>query len=179
MKFYVSLLAIVSAVVAQSAQIGAPQTGSSVVAGSNFTVMIERPNSLSSSQEVSIVIGLAPCGETECPDPKSELGEILYQGPFNPQYATPPDSLPPHQNYSLQVPASFAVGRATLAVAHLSLIGAITSFRTRAYATVARKARTALQPGSQLVGGKPPNPHLSSLCSSTLYTCYSTPQLYQ
>ncbi|KAJ3909361.1 hypothetical protein F5879DRAFT_83510 [Lentinula edodes] len=127
MKFYVSLLAIVSAVVAQSAQIGAPQTGSSVVAGSNFTVMIERPNSLSSSQEVSIVIGLAPCGETECPDPQSELGEILYQGPFNPQYATPPDSLPPHQNYSLQVLASFAVGRATLAVAHLSLIGAIMS----------------------------------------------------
>ncbi|KAJ4485778.1 hypothetical protein J3R30DRAFT_1407151 [Lentinula aciculospora] len=120
MKFYATLLALVSAVVAQSAQIGAPQEGSSVAAGSNFTMMIEKPNSLSGSQDIAIVVGLAP-GDVD-----SGLGEILYQGPFNPQYATPPGTLPPHQNYSLQIPASFAAGKATLGVAHFSLIGAAT-----------------------------------------------------
>ncbi|KAJ3797929.1 hypothetical protein GGU11DRAFT_32967 [Lentinula aff. detonsa] len=127
LKFQLIVLTLASVVVAQSAQIGAPQQGSSVAAGSNFTVMIEKPNSLTSSQDVAIVIGLAPCSDTACPDTRSKLGEILYQGTFNPQYATPPGALPPHQNFSLQIPASFAPGQATLGVAHLSLIGAVMS----------------------------------------------------
>ncbi|KAJ3994115.1 hypothetical protein F5050DRAFT_1776837 [Lentinula boryana] len=129
MKFQLIALTLASVVVAQSAQIGAPQQGSSIAAGSNFTVMIEKSNSLTSSQDVAIVIGLAPCGDAAlaCPDTRSKLGEILYQGSFNPQYATPPGALPPHQNFSLQIPASFAPGQATLGVAHFSLIGAVMS----------------------------------------------------
>ncbi|KAJ3844914.1 hypothetical protein EV361DRAFT_944008 [Lentinula raphanica] len=124
MKSYITLLALASIAVAQSAQIGTPQQGTSVVAGSNVTVMIEKPNSLTSTQEVAIVIGLASCGNAPCPNTTSKLGEILYQGSFNPQYSSPPGALPPHQNYSLQVPASFAAGQAILGVAHLSLVGA-------------------------------------------------------
>ncbi|KAE9398512.1 hypothetical protein BT96DRAFT_33287 [Gymnopus androsaceus JB14] len=87
--------------------------------------MIEQPNSLSSIKQVAIVIGLVHCeSESSCPGPTNELGTILYSGSFNPQYATPPGTLPPHQNFSLQVPETFAVGYAQLGVAHMYLLGA-------------------------------------------------------
>ncbi|KAE9398511.1 hypothetical protein BT96DRAFT_859149 [Gymnopus androsaceus JB14] len=124
MKFTAVLLALASTVLAQGASIGAPAEGSSATTGRNITVMIEQPNSLSSIEQVAIVIGLVHCGsESSCPEPANGLGVILYAGPFDPQYATPPGSLPPHQNLSLQVPETFPVGYAQLGVAHAYLLG--------------------------------------------------------
>jgi len=125
MKFYTILLALASTVAAQSASIGTPVADSSVAAGTNVTIMIVKPNSQSPSTDVAIVIGVLPCSNGACPS--SELGTILYTGPFNPTYATPPGSLPPHQNFSVQVPSDFAAGSAQIGVAHLYLVGAVPS----------------------------------------------------
>lgn len=125
MKSAAVLLALASSAFAQSAIIGYPLQDSLATTGTNITVMIEQPNSLSSSEPVSLVIGLFPCGsESTCPGPANALGSILYQGPFNPQYATPPGSLPPHQNFSVKIPETFAAGYAQLGAAYLSLLGA-------------------------------------------------------
>lgn len=144
MKSAAVLLALASSAFAQSAIIGYPLQDSLATTGTNITVMIEQPvcllillvrtiqthntlctqNSLSSSEPVSLVIGLFPCGsESTCPGPANALGSILYQGPFNPQYATPPGSLPPHQNFSVKIPETFAAGYAQLGAAYLSLLG--------------------------------------------------------
>lgn len=48
------------------------------------------------------------------------MGTILYNGPFNPQrYET---SLPPYQNFTMQVPSSVPIGTALIGVAHFSLV---------------------------------------------------------
>jgi len=121
-----SLLAVATtAVVAQTADIGAPADMTEVPAGSNFTAMIERPDSLTGSTEIAVVIGLLTCPE-ECPTPAQEMGTILYNGPFDPQFTTAPGTgaLPPHQNFTLTVPASFPKGNAQMGVAHFALVGA-------------------------------------------------------
>jgi len=122
-----SLLAVATtAVVAQSANLGAPAEFTEVSAGSNFNVMVSRPDTLTGSLEIALVIALLTCPNNECPGPSEELGTILYNGSFNPQFSTVPGtgSLPPHQNFTLQVPASFSKGDASLGVAHFALVGA-------------------------------------------------------
>ncbi|KAE9405576.1 hypothetical protein BT96DRAFT_934816 [Gymnopus androsaceus JB14] len=131
MRFFSSLISLLAvalvattAVVAQSAHIGAP-ADMAEVAGS-FTAMIEVPDSLTSVTEVALVIALLSCASASCPGPSEELGTVLYDGPFSPVFTTEPGTttLPPHQNFTLTVPESFAAGPAQLGVAHFSLIGA-------------------------------------------------------
>ncbi|KAJ4490117.1 hypothetical protein J3R30DRAFT_3277245 [Lentinula aciculospora] len=122
-----SLLAIaITSVIAQSANIGAPEDMSQVAAGSNFTVTIDRPDSLTGSTEVALVIALLSCASNPCPGPSEELGTVLYNGPFDPEFTTEPGttSLPPHENFTLTVPSAFSKGNAQLGVAHFYLLGA-------------------------------------------------------
>ncbi|KAJ3812776.1 hypothetical protein EV368DRAFT_81911 [Lentinula lateritia] len=122
-----SLLAITStSVLAQSANIGAPVDMTEVSAGSNFTVMIDRPDTLTGSTEVALVIALLSCASNSCPGPSEELGTVLYDGSFDPQFTTEPGtgSLPPHENFTLTIPSTFTKGQAQLGVAHFFLLGA-------------------------------------------------------
>ncbi len=87
-------------------------------------------NSLTGSEEVAIVIGLFPCSGADgqpasCAETNTTgvLGTILYNGPYEPQYADGAPSLPPHQNFSIQVPATFKSGQVSLGVAHFALVG--------------------------------------------------------
>ncbi|KAF9078692.1 hypothetical protein BDP27DRAFT_1412642 [Rhodocollybia butyracea] len=128
MRFFTSLISLLAiattSVVAQSARIGAPPDLTQVAAGSSFTVMIERPDTLTPSTEMALAIGLTSC--TVCLGPSQELGTILYGGEFDPAFTTEPgtNTLPPHQNFTLTVPADFTQGPAQLGVAHFALVGA-------------------------------------------------------
>ncbi|RDX50210.1 hypothetical protein OH76DRAFT_1482366 [Lentinus brumalis] len=118
------LAAFVSSVLAQRIAIGAPAEWTNVKPGQNITVRVDRPNTLSSSQEVAIAIGLWPCGSTACSniDVQEVLGNVLYSGPYTPKLVSP--GLPPFQNFIVTVPVHFQPQEVSLSVAHFSLIGA-------------------------------------------------------
>ncbi|TCD60084.1 hypothetical protein EIP91_010769 [Steccherinum ochraceum] len=127
MQFVFALLAFAGVALAQGVQITAPLPGATVVAGSTFGIDIARPNSLSSSQDVSVAIGLATCG-TSCDanDTSDTFGTILFAGPYNPTHhgLPSPEGLDYYSNYTLAVPGLFPPGEASLKVAHFTLIGA-------------------------------------------------------
>ncbi|KAI0820442.1 hypothetical protein BC628DRAFT_1330372 [Trametes gibbosa] len=115
----------------QRIAIGAPNEWSTFKAGSNITVEVDRPMTLTGSQEVAIAIGLWSCagyGEDAnqtCAemDVTQVLGDVLYAGPYSPQLSAPQNK-PPHQNFSIHIPENFASGQASLGVAHFAVIGA-------------------------------------------------------
>ncbi|KAF4563242.1 hypothetical protein EYR36_003681 [Pleurotus pulmonarius] len=128
MKFtscIVFLFSLLSVSLAQSIVIGFPKTGANITAGSNFIVEVDRPNSLTGSTEVGIAINIQPCAARgECIFSEDLLGFTLYAGSYNPQFHTNVSfSLPPHQNFTVALPSSFAKGTALLSVTHLSLVG--------------------------------------------------------
>ncbi|KAG2065788.1 hypothetical protein BDR04DRAFT_1121608 [Suillus decipiens] len=106
---------------AQNAYINLPAPGSDITAGTNFTVQIGLPNNLTGSKEIAIVIAIQSCPTGDCLSIDWDMGTILYAGPFNPQYGSGADD--PYEDFSVQVPASFATGQAQLGLAHFNLIG--------------------------------------------------------
>jgi len=115
----------VSAAFAQNVQIGFPDPNSYVTAGKNITVQVEQPDTIASLQPIVIVISMLLCQSTPCPAPSSELGNVLFTGPFNPQFPPPPTTQHiPQQNYTVQVPSFPSGSKAQLSVTELILIGA-------------------------------------------------------
>ncbi|KAI0253727.1 hypothetical protein BJV78DRAFT_1152841 [Lactifluus subvellereus] len=128
MKFG-SLLAVASLAAgafAQSITIGYPPRGKLIKAGHPLTVQVNRPDTLTGSQEVAIVISLVPCPHGRCPKPSNVLGPTLYAGPYHPEFpSTPTSQHVPQQNFTVTIPDSFKPNStAQLTVAHLSLVGA-------------------------------------------------------
>ncbi|EJF56664.1 hypothetical protein DICSQDRAFT_157805 [Dichomitus squalens LYAD-421 SS1] len=116
---------LVASAFAQRCQIAAPAEWSTVAPGSNITVEVDRPMTLSSSQEVAVVIGFwacnGPCNET---DVTQIMGNVVYSGPYSPQLVDA-GFKPPYQNFTVTVPSHFVPGReVSLNVAHFTLIGA-------------------------------------------------------
>ncbi|KZT18388.1 hypothetical protein NEOLEDRAFT_1143461 [Neolentinus lepideus HHB14362 ss-1] len=113
---------------AQSVAIGYPSAGSTISSSSNFTVEVDRPNSLTGSTEISVIISLRPCttssGSIVCASPTEEMGTVLYNGGYNPQYSDTGEEKPPHQNFSVAVPQGLEAGYALLSVGHVALVGA-------------------------------------------------------
>ncbi|KAF8991184.1 hypothetical protein BDQ17DRAFT_1333028 [Cyathus striatus] len=108
---------------AQRAVISSPADGSTVSRGQSVVVEVDRPNFLINAEEVAVVLGLQYCVPT-CAPPTDIMGAILYNGPYNPQYSSPPDAKPPHQNFTIVIPQSATVGKAQLGLAHFRLLGA-------------------------------------------------------
>ncbi|KAF8442064.1 hypothetical protein L210DRAFT_3398358 [Boletus edulis BED1] len=117
--FALSLFA--TATFAQNAALGLPMFNQTVNPGSDLIVQVQRPNSLTGSEEVAVVIGLQSCSNRPCTPPSDFLGNILYNGPFKPQYHE--QYLPPYQNFTVQIPST-ASGTALIGVAHITLVGA-------------------------------------------------------
>ncbi|KAF8219087.1 hypothetical protein L208DRAFT_1373683 [Tricholoma matsutake] len=115
-----SIFLLITTAVAQNVVIGSPANGTSVTAGCNLTVEIDRPRTLSGSIDVSVVIGLQSCPTFPCAPPDGILGNILFYGPYTPNL----NGSPPSQNFTVTIPAQMPKGRAQLGVAHLALIGA-------------------------------------------------------
>ncbi|KAG6329264.1 hypothetical protein ID866_9824 [Astraeus odoratus] len=122
MRTFFALLLFAAVAFAQSADIGYPPSGYTVSPGANLTVQVQRPNSLTGSEEVAVVIGFQSCGTSACISPADYMGVILYNGPFNPQYHE--TTLPPYENFTVQIPTSASTGTGLVGVAHVTLIGA-------------------------------------------------------
>ncbi|KAI0029850.1 hypothetical protein K488DRAFT_79933 [Vararia minispora EC-137] len=124
MKFFAIFAALAASALAQTVNIGSPKDGSTIAPGP-LNVTIDRPDTLTGSTEVAVVISIVPCSNGPCPDPAERLGSTLYQGSYDPQF--PPIRTPdtqPQQNFTVTVPSSLAGQRALLSVVHLSLVGA-------------------------------------------------------
>ncbi|KAI0044099.1 hypothetical protein FA95DRAFT_303740 [Auriscalpium vulgare] len=127
MKFvlFTVLAYLLAMAYSQSITIGTPADGDVLTPGTNITIQVLRPDSLTASQEVSIVISLLACTGSRCTDPASQLGTTLYSGGFDPQFPanrTPTDQ--PQQNITVAVPATLTSGPVQLAITHLALVGA-------------------------------------------------------
>ncbi|VDB91971.1 unnamed protein product [Peniophora sp. CBMAI 1063] len=121
MKFTAVFAALIAGAYAQGINIGSPLPGSSISTG-DATVQVRRPNTLTNSKEVAIVISIAPCNAPgACPDPYETLGTTLYDGPFNPQYQAGNNE--PYQNFTVSIPDSLGGQKALLSVVHLALAG--------------------------------------------------------
>ncbi|KAL6297882.1 hypothetical protein BKA93DRAFT_831176 [Sparassis latifolia] len=125
-KSFFTLACFTAAALAQSAFINLPVEYDSFSPGDNFTAQITRPDTLTGSDEVAIVIALLSCagftGGCAGLDVTDSLGTVLYQGPFAPAFQ-PVGFYEPYQNFTVQVPTSFAAGQASLSLSHFSLIG--------------------------------------------------------
>ncbi|KAH9925403.1 uncharacterized protein BXZ73DRAFT_79062 [Epithele typhae] len=127
MKTFFALACFAAAAAAQRIAIGAPASMSTVAAGSNITVEVDKPNSLSGSTEVGLAIGVLPCGSSPCSsiNVTQFLGNIVYSGSFDPQYDSSDPSKPPFQNFSIEIPSTATSGQQlSIGVVHLSIVGA-------------------------------------------------------
>ncbi|EPQ52378.1 hypothetical protein GLOTRDRAFT_95968 [Gloeophyllum trabeum ATCC 11539] len=124
MRLALVLASLVAAAFGQSIEIGAPSPGTTVSAGSNITISVFKPNSLTGSTEVGLVLALNPCRNNTCYAPTEVLGNVLYSGAWQPDYSQPAGALPPHQNFTVQVPEGLESGPAVLSASHMVLIGA-------------------------------------------------------
>ncbi|KJA19367.1 hypothetical protein HYPSUDRAFT_56656 [Hypholoma sublateritium FD-334 SS-4] len=118
MKFLV-VLATLFAVAQAQLFVNLPNAGSTLVPGQNVLVQIHEPIDTSNEAgqvEVSLVIGLVPCGTAACPAPAADLGEILFIGQYQPQGATsaPLDTF---ENFTFVVPSDIS-GAASIQVQH-------------------------------------------------------------
>ncbi|KAG6887339.1 hypothetical protein C0995_015968 [Termitomyces sp. Mi166 len=127
LTFVVTTLGVLfSTVKAQSIVIGYPADGASVTPGSNLTVEIDRPDTLTGSTEVAVVIGVISCPTSGCRSVGDGVGTVLYNGGYDPQFhTTAPVSKPPHQNFTIAIPSTLPKGKAQLGVVHTTLIGAL------------------------------------------------------
>ncbi|GFF52441.1 hypothetical protein IFM61606_06430 [Aspergillus udagawae] len=116
------ILFLVATASAQNVAIGLPSPGENLTPGSSTVVQIQRPNSLTGSQELAVAIGLSSCADSKCYAPEDVMGTILYNGPFKPEYHE--SSQPPYQNFSVNIPEAIGKGTAQLNIAHVSLVGA-------------------------------------------------------
>ncbi|PSR94554.1 hypothetical protein EW026_g7804 [Hermanssonia centrifuga] len=129
MKSSFVLAALVASAFAQGIDIGAPVEYSNITPGSNITVEVDRPDTLTGSTPVALVIAIESCtsypdGQCASVDVTQRLQHILYTGSYDPVFDTPSDSKPPHQNFSVQIPSNLPQGQAAITASHFSLIGA-------------------------------------------------------
>ncbi|KOS38842.1 hypothetical protein ACN38_g10324 [Penicillium nordicum] len=122
MKSFFSMFLFVTAAIAQRATIGLPAENQKINSGKEVIIQVQRPNSLSSSKEMGVAIGLSSCESSPCRDADEVLGTILYNGPFNP--VNHESNLPPYENLTVTVPASATLGKSQINIAHAALIGA-------------------------------------------------------
>ncbi|KZT09412.1 uncharacterized protein LAESUDRAFT_696180 [Laetiporus sulphureus 93-53] len=119
------LVCFIASAFAQNIDISLPVSGTTVSAGSNLIVRIDKPDSLTGSVEVGLAINLISCADFGgCAnfDPTERLGNTLYTGPFNPTYQS--GDYYPSENFTVQIPAGFASGEAVLSATHFVLVGA-------------------------------------------------------
>ncbi|KAI0632497.1 hypothetical protein C8Q77DRAFT_1218845 [Trametes polyzona] len=160
MKLLVVLSALTSLAAAQMAVIRAPPAKSTFAPGDKFIVDVDRPDTLTGSQEVSVAIGLLPCAGRAPPgtcdgiDTTEQIGIALYAGSYTPQLRPGGSDL--FENFTVSVPSDFPSGPAALSVAHFSLVG-VSVFRLAILRCVLRR-----HTGTQLAytGGRPQIPNL-------------------
>ncbi|CAI7613009.1 unnamed protein product [Penicillium viridicatum] len=109
---------------AHNSIIGIPTAGQKLTKGSSVVIQLERPNSLTGSTEIDVVIGISTRASTACPPAGEVMGTILYHGGFDPQYHEA--SQPPYQNFTVTVPTLITAGNGQINIANVVLVGAAT-----------------------------------------------------
>ncbi|KAI1832367.1 hypothetical protein CBS147337_6625 [Penicillium roqueforti] len=127
MHFTFSLAALAGLAVAQKAVIGLPTADQTVAPGSDIIIQVQRPNSLTGSEEMAVAIGIVSCPSENCQPANNIMGSIFYNRLFDP--VSHETYLPPYQNFTVTVPSSFAAGQAQVNVAHTALIGVTLDYR--------------------------------------------------
>ncbi|KAE9394355.1 hypothetical protein BT96DRAFT_862911 [Gymnopus androsaceus JB14] len=115
---------------AQGIVINHPTANTTLHQGVPFTVQISRPNHIQYAYEVGVAIGALAC-TSPCPDPESQLGDVLYTGPYNPQFHGPGDQ---YQNFTVTIPQGSQTGSYQLGIIRFFLIGAGPSEAVNEYA---------------------------------------------
>ncbi|KAH7929625.1 hypothetical protein BV22DRAFT_1029249 [Leucogyrophana mollusca] len=122
LRFLLSAAFLAVSAVGQAVSIQSPAPGTTVAPGANITVQLGTTDSLTNVVHETVVIGIQSCPGGNCFPTSEGLGQILYQGSYNPQFGSGSDDL--YEDFSVQIPASIAAGEAQLGVAHFYLIGA-------------------------------------------------------
>ncbi|KAG6841139.1 hypothetical protein C0991_001415 [Blastosporella zonata] len=124
MKFFASIISaslFIAVAMAQNISIIQPSTGSSFTQGRRMTVQVMRSAYTPAPTEVGCVIAVASCQTGTCPDPKSQIGSVLYTGQFSEFGDGEYDD---YQNFNVTIPAGFPLGPAQLTVTRFFLTGA-------------------------------------------------------
>ncbi|GJE93121.1 hypothetical protein PsYK624_092800 [Phanerochaete sordida] len=130
MKYFAVLATLAASALAQSINIASPAANSTVYRGEWLMVEVDKPDSLTGSTEVALVLSLAHCPSEGCAatfDPATAaVGQVLYNGPYSPQYHPETGGgRPPYQNFSVPLPASLVPGdQVALIATHVDLVGA-------------------------------------------------------
>jgi hypothetical protein len=69
-------------------------------------------------QSVSIVLSILACPGGSCPNAGTDIGTVLFAGPFNPTGTTTPE-----QSFNVTIPTTFAAGTAEFLATHFGLSG--------------------------------------------------------
>ncbi|KAG8215383.1 hypothetical protein J3R82DRAFT_8983 [Butyriboletus roseoflavus] len=117
-KSALSLALLAGSALAQGTLLTLPPPGSTLTAGSEFTVQVYMGGYPENIDVVAIVIGLMPCYGGSCFPASSFMGTILYQGPYTPAFGDV------YANYTITVPQSFSTGEASLNVINFFMVGA-------------------------------------------------------
>ena len=121
----------------QTIELGYPTDGTVLKRGKNFTAEVILPVSeilmrhnlvvtyfyqisMASCIQVGIALAMNHCSGA-CPQPESQLGSVLYAGPWNP--VTPKPGYGYYQDFTLQVPQYMTTGPAIFTLTHLCLLG--------------------------------------------------------
>ncbi|KAG1811632.1 hypothetical protein EV424DRAFT_1542423 [Suillus variegatus] len=112
----------ISATLAQTIELGFPQNGDNFYPGQEVTAQVIQPESMASTVQVGIALGIANCENGSCPDPADGLGSYLYTGPWTPEAHGPPYGY--YHNFTVTIPSYLAKGPAIFTLTHFCLIGA-------------------------------------------------------
>ncbi|KAH0840310.1 hypothetical protein J3R83DRAFT_1321 [Lanmaoa asiatica] len=140
MNIFLITIILVFAVVfgcSQTIELGYPIDGSVLKRGKDFTAEVILPVSNTSTRhelvtaylyqismasciQVGIALAVDNCSGT-CPQPQSQLGDVLYAGPWNP--VTPKPGYGYIQNFTVKISQSMPKGLGIFTLTHLCLLG--------------------------------------------------------
>ncbi|KAG2065656.1 hypothetical protein BDR04DRAFT_1082966 [Suillus decipiens] len=113
----------IATTLAQTIELGYPQSGDNSYSGQGLDAQVILPVSIEGCIQVGIALGIKSCVDGSCFDPADGSGSVLYAGPWTHDTNTPGiDSS--YQNFTVTILSDLAQGLAIFTLTHLCLIGA-------------------------------------------------------
>ncbi|KAF9235577.1 hypothetical protein BU15DRAFT_77894 [Melanogaster broomeanus] len=137
---------VVTSGFAQTIELGYPTNGAVLHRGKNFTAEVILPFSMASCIQVGIALALDSCSNGVCPQPQSQLGSVLYAGPWNPVTLKPGQGY--YQDFTMQISEYQPKGHAIFTLTHLCLLGTVCSYYLRGACKYGERCRNEHPPDS-------------------------------
>ncbi|ORX48761.1 hypothetical protein DM01DRAFT_327284 [Hesseltinella vesiculosa] len=126
MKASLFILAVLSSLLAhvssQGITIAYPPAGANIYKGTQVSVQVIKNAHIMASTEIGLAIGIHSCENGQCPPAESNLGTVLYAGPFLPSVHEGHGQ--EYENISVTIPSYVPDGHSVLNVVRFFLIGA-------------------------------------------------------